>query len=624
MALQAATAFVYAQATGADTRASAQPLSSEELAAFIDPIVEQQLESRKIAGAIVVVVHEGAVRHSKGYGLADVAGGRPMRADTVTRLASVSKLLTAMAVMQLVDAGTLDLDRDVNEYLDFHIPASSGIPLTVRHLLSHRSGFAYRIGGIASLSGGRSELGPFLRQHLPPFLHANGGIVGYSNYAFSLAAYIVERISKERFEDYLARHVFQPLGMERTTAEQPAPASVLAVTSNGYERSDRPATPISMGAATIHEVGSTGVVASGVDIGRLMRALLDPAAPVISAAALTAMTSSQVDAPTGFVGLGSYSPVAAGGNPFVGQDGGTGGFHNSLALLPERRLGIFVSYNSAGLPGGESTEGELMRRFAARYFPGIPATTPSRVRATPRDDDATGVYEPTRRTDSSFFALGALWAQLALRHGVEGRVVMRPAFLPTGGVKLERVAPGMFRGRDRQVSVLTVDGRTELQIGAPVARYVRASRWRNAAIVVPAVLACLVFSVLTVLMWPITAVRRRHAGWHALDRRLFNLSRLALALDVGAIAAAVWLVAFGWPHVATSSSLVTPLVVSVYAAAWAGVLLAPLAVWGAIRGWQHTIGTRTARVGQTLAAVVAVLLSAFCVAWRIAGATLSL
>ena len=101
---------------------AALAVTSADLASVIDPLVERQVTSSRIAGALVVVVYEGAVVHAKGYGLADVARKRPMEPDTVVRLASVSKLFTAIAVMQLVAAGRLDLDRNINDYLDFAIP----------------------------------------------------------------------------------------------------------------------------------------------------------------------------------------------------------------------------------------------------------------------------------------------------------------------------------------------------------------------------------------------------------------------------------------------------------------------------------------------------------------------
>lgn len=174
--------------------------TTAEIEGFLDALVLGQLESRKIAGAVVVVVKDGVVVLSKGYGHADVGAARPMGRDTLVRIASITKTLTALAVMQLVEAGRLDLDRDVNGYLDFAVPRLPGrAPVTLRRLLSHQSGFENRTAGIGAWAGDRMPLGPFLARHMPPRLRQDDDVVAYSNYNASLAAYIVERASGRSF-----------------------------------------------------------------------------------------------------------------------------------------------------------------------------------------------------------------------------------------------------------------------------------------------------------------------------------------------------------------------------------------------------------------------------------------
>ena len=212
--------------------------------------------------------------------------------------------------------------------------------------------------------------------------------MAYSNYAAALAAYVVERVSGERWESYLGQHVFRPLHMTSTSSEQPTPDALLTRTSLGYVRSDLPPTLVSIGSATIHEVGSTGISASGTDMGRFMLALLESPDAILPRASLRVMMTAHSNAPNGFIGLGFYAPVAAGGNPFIGHDGGTGAFANTLALLPDRRFGVFVSYNSAGT-AATSAEGELLKNLAARYFSELRQTSGSRAAFV------AGAYQPT-------------------------------------------------------------------------------------------------------------------------------------------------------------------------------------------------------------------------------------
>src|SRR6058998_692750 len=118
------------------------PLTKSDFETFLDALIPSQLQNRDIAGAVVSVVKDGQVLFAKGYGYADFTAKKPVLADqTLFRPGSISKLFTATAVMQLVEQGKLDLDRDVNEYLDFAIPKTYPDPVTLRRLLTHTAGF---------------------------------------------------------------------------------------------------------------------------------------------------------------------------------------------------------------------------------------------------------------------------------------------------------------------------------------------------------------------------------------------------------------------------------------------------------------------------------------------------
>jgi CubicO group peptidase (beta-lactamase class C family) len=114
-------------------------MSSAELASLIDPLVTRQLAERRMAAAVVIAVHGGMVVHARGYGVADVAVGRPMSTATPVRLASISKMFTAAAVLQLVERRVVSLDADARTYLELPALPPDEPPLTIRHLLTqHR------------------------------------------------------------------------------------------------------------------------------------------------------------------------------------------------------------------------------------------------------------------------------------------------------------------------------------------------------------------------------------------------------------------------------------------------------------------------------------------------------
>src|SRR5262245_56680840 len=168
-------------------------LTAADVATFFDTLIPLHLRRDDIPGAVVAIVKDGQTLFAKGYGYADVAAKRPVSVDaTLFRIASISKLFAWTAVMQLVEQGKLDLDRDVNEYLDFRIPATYPQPITLRHLMTHTAGFqeVMLYNGLPP-----SQLPPlkeFLIARMPLRIFPPGETPAYSNYGCTLAGYIVQ------------------------------------------------------------------------------------------------------------------------------------------------------------------------------------------------------------------------------------------------------------------------------------------------------------------------------------------------------------------------------------------------------------------------------------------------
>jgi len=210
---------------GRQEAAVVHELSTADLEAFLDPLIKDQLARLKFAGAVVVMVKDDGILFARGYGYADVENKRPMTADaTLVRPGSISKLFTGIAVMQLVEQGKLDLDRDVNDYLDFHVPTpTGGVPVTLRRLMTHRAGFEEHVKGLFSADRVPEPLGHWLMRSLPRRLFPGGDVPAYSNYGMALAGYIVERAAGKLYADYVAEHILQPLGMVHATFKATAP-----------------------------------------------------------------------------------------------------------------------------------------------------------------------------------------------------------------------------------------------------------------------------------------------------------------------------------------------------------------------------------------------------------------
>ena len=198
------------------------------------------LQTGDIAGAVVAVVKDGQILTERGYGFADVEKRTPVDPKlTLFRPGSVSKLFTWTAVMQLVEQGKIDLDADVNQYLDFKIPARDGKPITMRNLMQHTAGFEEQAKGIISEDPKAPGFEALLKHWVPTRVFAPGTTPAYSNYGASLAGYIVQRVSGEPFDDYIDKHIFEPLDMKHSSFRQPLPTELVPLMSKGYPAASR-------------------------------------------------------------------------------------------------------------------------------------------------------------------------------------------------------------------------------------------------------------------------------------------------------------------------------------------------------------------------------------------------
>ncbi|MGE0554570.1 MAG: serine hydrolase domain-containing protein [Gemmatimonadales bacterium] len=390
------------------------PTDPAELEAFLDGLVGAAMADRRVAGGVIAVVRHGQVLLSKGYGWSDVAARTPVDPDrTLFRIGSVTKTFTWTAVMQLVEQGKLDLDRDVNAYLDFTIPATFAAPVTLRHLMTHTAGFEDdNRDQEATDPADNVPLSEWLPSHRPARVREPGRFSSYSNWGAALAGYIVERVSGSRYEDYLERNVFGPLGMRWTTARQPLPDGMRDAMSEGYgwESGVFVAKPWEI----IKGAGPAGAISStAADMARWMLAHLAPdtSGPRILAPATLALMHGRAfvhDPRVNGWSLGFYEKSSHGVR-VIGHGGGSRWFHTELALMPEEGLGLFASFNTD--TGSHIAFGRLLDDFLAHYYPSRP---------TPRVDHGgldrfIGSYLFNRQSYTTFQTAFGLIAAMPVR-----------------------------------------------------------------------------------------------------------------------------------------------------------------------------------------------------------------
>ena len=229
-------------AVAAPRAGNARTLDKTDVDAWLDGYMPFALNTSDIPGAVVVVVKDGQVLSARGFGYADVDKRTPVDpARTLFRPGSVSKLVTWTAVMQLVEQGKIDLDADVNTYLDFTIPPRAGKPVTMRQMMTHTAGFEESAKGLIVYDKSAAMTLPeLIKSRTPARIFDAGTTPAYSNYATSLAGYIVGRLSGLPFDDYVEQRIFAPLNMRTASFRQPLPAALAPLAATGYSEPGQP------------------------------------------------------------------------------------------------------------------------------------------------------------------------------------------------------------------------------------------------------------------------------------------------------------------------------------------------------------------------------------------------
>ncbi len=492
-------------------------LSANDIEAFLDGILPLQLAREDIAGATVAVVKDGKVLFSKGYGFANVKDKTPVSAgETLFRPGSISKLFTWTAVMQLFEQGKLDLDRDINEYLDFKVPDDYGKPITLKDIMTHTAGFDEQIKDIFYFDAASPNLGDFLRTHIPERVNPPGTVPSYSNYATALAGYIVERVSGQPFDQYISEHIFRPLKMTHSTFAQPLPPDMAANMSGGYMLASGDAQKFEV----VGPFPAGSLSSTAADMSRFMLAHLQEGrlgdAQILKPETVRLMHSRlfALDPDANAMAYGFYEE-SRNGHRIIGHGGDTVYFHSDLHLVPDAGLGFFVSYNSAGR-GLDSPRTILWEAFLDRY---LPFTPPALVAADSAAADSlavAGSYEASRKSENSFFRIVSLLGEASVSSKGDGTIEVDALLGTNGKPKRWQGIGGMkFREIDGQGLLIfkpDANGRMQLIIQYPFMIFQRVGVWENKSLLLSVFGVSVLVMLLTLLLWPIAWFVRRHYG----------------------------------------------------------------------------------------------------------------
>ncbi|CDR34869.1 serine hydrolase domain-containing protein [Criblamydia sequanensis] len=494
-------------------------LTQEDLDSFFDTLIPSQIEEAHIAGAVIAVVKDGALLFTKGYGFADVAKKAPISPEqTLFRTGSISKLFVWTAVMQLVEQGKLELDRNINDYLDFKVPNTFDKPITLSDIMTHRSGFEESFKDLMVKSPeDLYPLSQYLPSHLPNRIFPPGLVPAYSNYATTLAAYIVERISKQNFYDYIEEHIFKPLTMSDSTFLQPLPEAFKA--SNGYLLASDDSKPFEL-----LQVGPAGALStSAIDMSRFMIMHLQKGrfgnAEILKPETIQQMHKRQAGWPSSMnaMCLGFYEQ-SRNGHRIIGHEGNTSLFRSNIFLIIGANTGLFISYNSAGKFTLDPRE-VLFDKFMNRYFPDKSMILEP-FEETSNIQDVVGSYEPSRRSETTFLRLFKLFQELKVAANLQDNILSVSGLTGLKGSPLHfrEIAPMVFQEIDGKAKIAfstDYNGKKTAHITYdtfyPTVVFQQIPNLLDKQIFNYSVLGfSLIIVLLTLLTWPIVVWVRKH------------------------------------------------------------------------------------------------------------------
>ncbi len=509
------------------------------LEAFIDGLISAELKAGNIAGVTFSFVKDGEILLAKGYGFADVKNRKPVEPDkTLFRPGSVSKLITWTALMQLVEQGKISLNDDVNKYLaKFKFPDTYPEPITVANLMSHTPGFEEVIGSmLARRPQDLISLEDYLARNMPWRAFPPGKITAYSNYGTALAGYLVEIVSGEKFEDYVEKYIFDPLGMTMSTFREPLPENLSPFMSKGYT--------FKRGVFVEHDFElfnglypAGSMSSTAIDMAKFMIAHLQNGhlgeKRILQEETARLMHSRLFSAHPRLDGNAhGFWEKTWNGLRMIEHGGDTIYFHSQLVLFPEYNMGYFVSMNTGGAKS--DLRKHLLESFLERYFPKPISPEPEPLSDfQQRAKELVGSYFFSRAVFTKFYKALSIFSQVSVSVLPQNRLyVAFPAGL--GSRQWIEIEPYLFK---------EVDGSGRLLFGKDERGQVRylyfneypfmigiKARWYEKKNFVFFIVIICTLLLLSFLIWPISAFLRRICRRPRLEIKRKPAARWALGI----------------------------------------------------------------------------------------------
>ena len=433
-----------------DADASADATRMADLESYMDGLIGGLMKAEHVAGVTVAIVAGNQVVLSKGYGLANVQEGLPVSADkTRFQIASITKLFTWTAVMQLVEQGTLDLHTDIQEYLpELKIPKTYGEPITMAHLMAHTAGFEDRPIGL--FESRQVSLLNALKENLPERIYPPGEFFAYSNHGSAIAGLVVENLSGLTWEEYVEQNILTPLGMTETRTQQPYREEIDANMSRGYRYARGQYIPQSYAYCPI--APAAAITTTADDMTRFMLAHLNKGqlsgVPILKPATIELMHSDlhrnhprTTPCAHGFF-VYEQNPTKS-----IGHNGGMLSFRSNLRLYPDRNMGIFVAQNTSSSRMVYQITDAFFDRYVAPVENIVNSSDLNKVKPHPA---IPGLYTQLTRNESGVAKLNKILAPTKVRSSSTGTIWI-------GDQEFQAITPLEFKDDRGKNAVFVLD-----------------------------------------------------------------------------------------------------------------------------------------------------------------------
>ncbi|WP_028563629.1 serine hydrolase [Paenibacillus pinihumi] len=411
------------------------PRDAKELETFADGIFADAMKKFNTVGSNFAVVSNGKVLLNKGYGYADKEKKIPVDSSTVFQIGSVTKQFTALAAMQLVDKGKIDLHHDIQEYLGgLKVPNTTGKKLTMYDLLTYTSGFDKPDVLSESKPEYVNQYFPMkdsVESNMPTVVRPPGEAYTYDNFGFTLAGYAVGEVTDMSFAQYMEENIFKPLGMNSTNVRfTPELLSRMAahygpkgelIALEGFKPTDRP---------------SGGMVSTADDMVKYLMMHLNKGTyegkEILSPKSIGQMHTYQVfpdkEFPVTTIGFEGYFKEKMNGHHVVLKGGNVTGHSSLIVILPEKNTAFYMSYNNDSMMSLDVYEA-----FMNHYYPRTAEAPQPAYSAISEQEskDYAGLYQNTR--------LGSIRTHVSYS---DGKLVMETGDL--GKSTLKMIHPLLF------------------------------------------------------------------------------------------------------------------------------------------------------------------------------------